>query len=135
MSDIDHFKNFNDTYGHAVGDQVLRIVADEIKKSVRDVDVAARYGGEELCVILPNTGKEGSMVIAERIRQNIEALRIPHETGDIQITCSVGVSCLPTNNPVDVKAFMKEADDAMYVAKDNGRNQTVFYTKPSEESS
>ncbi|MCO4784134.1 MAG: diguanylate cyclase [Candidatus Cloacimonetes bacterium] len=135
MSDIDHFKNFNDTYGHAVGDQVLRIVADEIKKSVRDADVAARYGGEELCVILPNTDKEGSIIIAERIRQNIEALRIPHETGDIKITCSVGVSCLPDNNPLDVKAFMKEADDALYVAKENGRNQTVFYTKSSEESS
>ncbi|PCJ17099.1 MAG: hypothetical protein COB02_14685 [Candidatus Cloacimonadota bacterium] len=135
MSDIDHFKNFNDTYGHAVGDHVLRIVSDQIKKSIRDVDVAARYGGEELCVILPNTGKEGSIMIAERIRKNIEDLRIPHETGDIKITCSVGVSCLPINNPVDVKAFMKEADDAMYIAKENGRNQTVFYTKPSEESS
>lgn len=134
MSDIDHFKNFNDTYGHEMGDRVLRLVADEIKKSVRSVDIAARYGGEELCVILPNTDKEGSLNIAERVRQNIESLKIPHEGEEIRITCSVGVSSIPENNPVDVKEFLKQADLALYEAKDNGRNQVVYYERKQGRS-
>jgi diguanylate cyclase (GGDEF)-like protein len=133
MSDIDHFKSFNDTYGHEMGDRVLRVVSDEIRRSVREVDIAARYGGEELCVILPNTGKEGSMVIAERIRKNIEDLRIPHEGKEITITVSIGVSSLPENNPADVKAFMKEADHALYIAKENGRNQVRYFTRRKDE--
>lgn len=128
MSDIDHFKNFNDTYGHDMGDKVLRLVSDQIKKSIRTSDIAARYGGEELCVILPNTDREGSMNIAERIRKNIENLRIPHDGEDITITCSIGVSSIPDNQPVDVKEFLKQADQALYEAKDKGRNQVRFYT-------
>ncbi len=129
MSDIDHFKNFNDTYGHAMGDKVLRIVSDEFRKTVRETDIAARYGGEELCVILPNTGKEGAMIIAERIRANIEGLKIDHETGPVRITTSIGVTSYPENKPADVAAFMKEADYALYMAKENGRNQVRFFSK------
>ena len=129
MSDIDHFKNFNDTYGHDMGDMVLRLVSDEIKKSIRNSDIAARYGGEELCVILPNTDREGSMHIAERIRKNIENLRIPHEGESITITCSIGVSSIPENQPVDVKEFLKQADQALYEAKNDGRNQVKFYKR------
>ena len=129
MSDIDHFKNFNDTYGHDMGDRVLRLVADEIKKSIRTSDIAARYGGEELCVILPNTDREGSLNIAERIRKNIENLRIPHDGEDITITCSIGVSTIPDNQPVDVKEFLKQADQALYEAKDKGRNQVKFFKR------
>ncbi len=129
MSDIDHFKNFNDRYGHDMGDRVLRIVSDQIKESIRNVDIAARYGGEELCVILPNTDKEGALVIAERVRQSIADLRIPHNGEELQITVSIGVSCIPENQPADVKDFMKQADDALYLAKDSGRNQVQFYSK------
>lgn len=129
MSDIDHFKGFNDQYGHEMGDRVLRMVSDQIKESVRNVDVAARYGGEELCVILPNTDKEGSLVIAERIRQNIENLRIPYKNEELRITCSIGVSSIPENQPQDVKSFMKQADEALYQAKENGRNQVRYYEK------
>jgi diguanylate cyclase (GGDEF)-like protein len=129
MSDIDHFKNFNDTYGHDVGDRVLRVVSDQIKESIRNVDIAARYGGEELCVILPNTDKEGALVIAERVRQSIADLRIPYNGEELQITVSIGVSCIPENQPMDVKEFMKQADDALYLAKDRGRNQVQFYSK------
>jgi len=129
MSDIDHFKGFNDQYGHEMGDRVLRMVSDQIKESVRNVDIAARYGGEELCVILPNTDKEGSLVIAERIRQNIENLRIPYKDEELKITCSIGVSSIPENQPADVKGFMKQADEALYEAKENGRNQVRYYEK------
>ena len=129
MSDIDHFKGFNDQYGHEMGDRVLRMVSDQIKESVRNVDIAARYGGEELCVILPNTDREGSMVIAERIRQNIENLRIPYKNEELKITCSIGVSSIPENQPSDVKSFMKQADEALYLAKENGRNQVRYYEK------
>ncbi len=129
MSDIDHFKSFNDTYGHDMGDMVLRLVSDEIKKSIRNSDIAARYGGEELCVILPNTDREGSMNIAERIRKNIENLRIPYEGESITITCSIGVSSIPDNQPVDVKEFLKQADQALYEAKNSGRNQVKFYKR------
>jgi diguanylate cyclase (GGDEF)-like protein len=129
MSDIDHFKIFNDTYGHQMGDRVLRMVSDEIKRSIRNVDIAARYGGEELCVILPNTGRDGAMLIAERVRSNIEALSIPYEGKEIKITVSIGVSSIPENQPPDVDSFIKEADHALYMAKEGGRNQVRFFTK------
>jgi diguanylate cyclase (GGDEF)-like protein len=129
MSDIDHFKQFNDTYGHAIGDRVLRIVSDQIKKSIREVDIAARYGGEELCVILPNTDKDGAMMIAERIRSNIAAIEVPHEGKVLRVTTSIGVSSIPENKPADVPAFMKEADHALYMAKQGGRNQVRFFSK------
>jgi len=85
-------------------------------------------------VILPNTDKEGSLNIAERVRQNIESLKIPHEGKEIRITCSVGVSSIPENNPVDVKEFLKQADLALYEAKDNGRNQVVYYERKQGRS-
>ncbi|MBW7877403.1 MAG: diguanylate cyclase [Candidatus Cloacimonetes bacterium] len=129
MTDIDHFKQFNDTYGHAVGDKVLRLASDQIKKSIRETDIAARYGGEELCVILPNTGKDGAMMIAERIRQNIAAIEYPYEGKVLKITTSIGVSSYPDNKPADVPAFMKEADHALYIAKESGRNQVRFFSK------
>ncbi|MBT3785335.1 diguanylate cyclase [bacterium] len=135
MSDIDHFKGFNDQYGHDVGDRVLRMVSDQIKESVRNVDIAARYGGEELCVILPNTDREGSMVIAERIRQNIESLRIPHKDEELTITVSIGVSSIPENRPTDVKGFMKQADEALFVAKENGRNQVRYWESEKDKNS
>ena len=97
MSDIDHFKNFNDTYGHDMGDMVLRLVSDEIKKSIRNSDIAARYGGEELCVILPNTDREGSMHIAERIKRILKIYVSPTRES-ITITCSIGVSSIQKIN-------------------------------------
>ena len=84
---------------------------------------------EKSCVILPNTDREGSMHIAERIRKNIENLRIPHEGESITITCSIGVSSIPENQPVDVKEFLKQADQALYEAKNDGRNQVKFYKR------
>ena len=95
MIDIDHFKKFNDTYGHQVGDQVLRLVAKVLQDSVRDVDLAARYGGEELIAVLPGTDLGGCAAVAERIRRRISDARLTRRTNGQEIssvTASIGVS-------------------------------------------
>jgi len=123
MTDIDHFKNFNDTWGHQVGDMVLREVAKIVRDSVRDTDVAARYGGEEFAVILPETDTDGAMLFAERIRQKVESADFPGPKGDLKVTMSVGVSSIPHNKPETPLEMIKLADEALYVCKHNGRNR------------
>lgn len=133
MTDIDHFKKFNDTYGHQTGDMVLREVAAIVRKSVRDTDIAARYGGEEFCVILPETDVEGAMLFAERLRESVQNAVFTGPTGDLKVTISVGVSSIPTNNPDTATEMIKFADDALYVCKENGRNRVEFAkNKPVE---
>ncbi|HPT44454.1 MAG TPA: diguanylate cyclase [Candidatus Rifleibacterium sp.] len=123
MTDIDHFKKFNDTYGHQTGDMVLREVARIVRGSVRDTDIAARYGGEEFAVILPETEPEGAMLFAERLRQSVEAAVFEGPTGGLQVTISVGVCSMPVNQPESATEMIKMADDALYVCKRNGRNR------------
>ncbi len=125
--DIDHFKIFNDTYGHQVGDEVLRRVSRTIQKQLRDTDIACRYGGEELVAILPGTGhfKNGAFLAAEKIRKAIEALRIPIEGNRaVNVTISTGVATYP-DNAVDKASLIEVADSALYVAKEGGRNQSI----------
>jgi diguanylate cyclase (GGDEF)-like protein len=124
MIDIDDFKSINDVYGHQQGDVVLRMVADVLRESSRDVDVAARYGGEEMALILPHTDLEGTYVIAERTRRAIEALQIPLLEGDrtLQITASVGAASSQDGNKDEL---ITAADNALYVAKRDGKNRTV----------
>jgi diguanylate cyclase (GGDEF)-like protein len=124
MLDIDNFKSVNDTYGHQQGDVVLRRVARVLADNSREVDRPARYGGEELAVILPRTDLEGAYAIAERIRTSIEALRIPRldKQGVLQVTASLGVT---SSNEGQKDALIAEADVALYEAKRLGKNRTV----------
>ncbi len=124
MIDLDRFKSVNDTYGHQAGDQCLKAVASEVYRLVkRPPDLVCRYGGEELAVVLPETNLEGALLIAERVRSHIENLLIESSEGRIQITASVGVSaCLP-NTQSSVHALVERADQALYRAKDRGRNR------------
>jgi diguanylate cyclase (GGDEF)-like protein len=126
MMDVDHFKRFNDTHGHQAGDLVLKSVGQAIGASVRKSDFAARYGGEEFAVILPFTPREGALIVAERIRARIEALRISWERQDLGVTISVG--CAEGSDPGHARAAVKllrNADDALYDAKEGGRNRVV----------
>lgn len=136
MFDIDHFKSFNDTYGHAYGDYVLISVAKIIKNSIRAQDMASRYGGEEFTVMLPNTLKEDALQVAERIRTNIENMDFEYEGKKVKVTISGGVSVFDVEeNPVSsAKEFVEQADKALYVSKTSGRNRITFADKEIIES-
>jgi diguanylate cyclase (GGDEF)-like protein/PAS domain S-box-containing protein len=121
VMDVDHFKDINDAYGHAIGDAVLTAVADAIRQSVRTGDFVARFGGEEFIALLPDTGLAGAAVVAEKIRATIEAT--PNATGRA-VTLSIGVSeAVPTDEDMDVS--MRRADACLYRAKRGGRNRVV----------
>ncbi|NLI78849.1 MAG: diguanylate cyclase [Candidatus Riflebacteria bacterium] len=126
LLDVDHFKKFNDTYGHQEGDRVLKTVARLLEKSVREVDIPARYGGEEFIVICPEKDAEGSMVPAQRIRTAIEGFDFRIGGARVPITVSLGVSCYPeqARNKFDLILF---ADTALYTSKESGRNRATLY--------
>lgn len=124
--DVDHFKKFNDTYGHPEGDRVLKTVARLLEKSVREVDIAARYGGEEFVVICPEKNGEGSLVPAERIRSAIENYDFRIDGKSVPITVSVGVACYPEQARSKAELIQK-ADYALYYSKSNGRNRATLF--------
>ena len=123
MLDIDDFKTVNDTYGHQQGDIVLSKVASVLRELSRDIDEPARYGGEEMAVILPQTDLEGAELAAERMRQAIEALQIERIDGEdpLGVTASFGVASLP-ECAKDKESLIAEADAALYRAKRGGKN-------------
>ncbi|WP_276780796.1 diguanylate cyclase DgcA [Treponema succinifaciens] len=138
MFDIDFFKKFNDTYGHACGDYVLKKVAEIISDSIREEDLASRYGGEEFTVLLCNAGKDEAMLVAERIRKRIEQTTVFYEGHNMQITISGGISVFNVEtNPVrSAKILVDQADKALYVSKRTGRNRvTVFDPSSQNENS
>lgn len=124
--DIDHFKHYNDTHGHPQGDELLRTLAELLRKSIRKSDLACRYGGEEFALILPETGKKTAYSLAERIRKAISEHPFPFR--EIQpmgaLTVSIGVSMFPVDHK-EIDGLIKKADDALYRAKDEGRNRVV----------
>ncbi|HEX8417128.1 MAG TPA: PleD family two-component system response regulator [Methylobacterium sp.] len=126
MLDIDRFKTINDTFGHEAGDEVLKAFADRIRTHTRGIDIVARYGGEEIVIILPDAGVEGAHTIAERIRERIEAVpfSIQRDTREVSVTVSIGVAGRHADDagPADM---LKRADIALYRAKDSGRNRVV----------
>ena len=123
LIDIDFFKKFNDTYGHQAGDAVLKQVAEQIKKSVRSTDIVCRYGGEEMSVILTNTGKEEAIITAQKICDAIASKPFKlSNTLERNVTISLGVSTFPQNGQTPTE-LIEYADKGLYVAKDNGRNQ------------
>ncbi|WP_432822546.1 diguanylate cyclase [Trichloromonas sp.] len=123
MVDVDHFKRVNDTYGHQQGDVVLKTLADQMKSLLRDYDLAARFGGEEFALILPETDLEEAVHVANRLRCNISELRFPGENHDIRLTISLGIATYPHNKVRSVDDLIREADRALYNAKEKGRNR------------
>lgn len=122
MLDIDHFKRINDTYSHAVGDQVLKILAKRCKANLRDLDILGRYGGEEFAILLPDTDQQEAQQIAERLRQNMNTKPVKTDKGQIELTISLGVAFANREIP-DMAILLDWADTAMYRAKQAGRNR------------
>lgn len=127
MLDLDHFKAVNDQYGHPAGDAVLIALANQIQKSIRNIDALARYGGEEFAIIMPETDCDGAQIIAERIRRDVEAMEVDVGNQVVKKTVSIGIACF-TNGEADesADAFLIRADDALYQAKHSGRNRVVL---------
>jgi len=131
MFDIDHFKSFNDSYGHLTGDQVLRLVAMTLKQTIKGQDITARYGGEEFAVVLPSTGLRQALTVADHIRRAVMAKELKKKsTGEIlgRVTISVGVSLLKPGDDTD--SLLERADACLYSAKRNGRNRAICEVDP-----
>ncbi|MBA6390318.1 GGDEF domain-containing protein [Colwellia sp. BRX10-3] len=128
IADIDNFKHINDTYGHLVGDDVLRIISEQLSQTLRKIDVVGRWGGEEFVMLLPETTASQTLIIVERIRKNIAAISFPISTtsGTFTTTISFGICELPLKNKT-IEDYIKGADKALYQAKANGRNQSVIF--------
>jgi diguanylate cyclase (GGDEF)-like protein len=128
MLDLDHFKKINDHYGHPVGDVVLKGVSEAIQNSIRDCDFAARYGGDEFAVVLPETELKGAAMAAERMRKAVEDLEIATNGIDIDVSISIGVTCYHTlADKKDKSEIISEADKALYKSKKKGRNKTCLH--------
>lgn len=126
MIDVDHFKTVNDTYGHDVGDSVLRTLAEACVDRLRNVDIVGRMGGEEFALILPETDPQGAKLTVERLREYLGELAVPIDSGTLKVTVSAGVTTV--HDPRDsIEAALKRADEALYEAKGSGRNKTVTY--------
>ncbi|MBU1929802.1 MAG: GGDEF domain-containing protein [Candidatus Omnitrophota bacterium] len=126
MIDIDYFKDLNDRYGHLVGDVILKEVSRIIKDNIRQIDILGRYGGEEFCLALPETEKEEAKFAAERIREAIEDALIRAYDEDLRITLSVGIAVFP-GDAQDTDALIDRADQALYKAKQSGRNKVCIH--------
>jgi len=129
MVDVDNFKQFNDTYGHLVGDVILRRVAGIIRETLRQIDFIGRYGGEELSIILVETDKQQAAFAAQRIRRAIESSRVKAYDEELSVTVSIGVSGFPADS-LSMGALVERADQALYRAKTSGKNQVCFYSPP-----
>jgi len=132
MLDIDHFKTFNDRYGHDVGDLVLKQVAERLMTAVREVDVVARYGGEEFLLVLPSTHLAGALTVADRVWRSVGEREFSISEGRTErITISLGVALYPSRGVANRDALLKAADRALYRAKDDGRDRIcVFQEAP-----
>ena len=131
MTDIDHFKNFNDSFGHLTGDQVLRLVASSVKQNVKGQDTAARYGGEEFAIILPNTVLRSAIVVGDHIRRAVMTKELmKRSTGEHlgRVTVSIGVATLKKSDTA--QSFIERTDNCLYAAKRHGRNRVMSETDP-----
>jgi diguanylate cyclase len=135
MTDIDHFKNFNDSFGHLTGDQVLRLVAMSVKQNVKGQDTAARYGGEEFAIVLPNTVLRSAIVVADHIRRAVMTKELmKRSTGEQlgRVTISIGVATLHKNETA--QCLIGRADACLYAAKRHGRNRVMCETDPEVQT-
>ena len=127
MCDIDKFKSVNDTYGHQAGDAVLKQFAEILQREVREIDRVGRYGGEEFLVLLPGTVLDAAVTFAERVRTAVEAHTFAFDGGSIQRTVSCGVAAWPHPRVGSCEGLIRAADDALYVAKETGRNRVIRF--------
>jgi len=136
MMDLDHFKEFNDIYGHETGDRILRTFAKTASRAIREANLAARYGGEEFVVMLPETGPEACMLVAERIRHAVERMVVPSGTDKPlpQLTVSLGIAIYPDHGH-SVDEVLQAADKALYESKRAGRNRSTLYIPQEEPAS
>jgi diguanylate cyclase (GGDEF)-like protein len=125
LFDLDHFKQINDSFGHLAGDNVLQLLTKEVQKEIRASDSLARYGGEEFVVILSRTNLEGALEYAERIRIRVEKISHPNLGHKKNVTISIGVVGYTPSESLE--SLLSKADEALYVAKTNGRNRVEFY--------
>jgi diguanylate cyclase (GGDEF)-like protein len=130
MVDIDHFKSLNDTYGHHVGDTVLRQVTSLLIKDMREVDTVARYGGEEFVIILPDASEQEAVSVAQRLRKAVQSssFQIEGMEGDERLTISIGIAVYGRDATCRQK-LIEHADAALYAAKSRGRNQVLTYSQ------
>ena len=126
MLDIDNFKAFNDTYGHQAGDAVLKGISQVLKDSVRITDTVARYGGEEFVILMPETNVDGTEIVAERIRKNVEETEFVYRNEKMNVTVSIGLASYPQEGIASEEDILKAADIALYKAKEAGRNRVVM---------
>ncbi|UQZ88336.1 hypothetical protein C4J81_03590 [Deltaproteobacteria bacterium Smac51] len=129
MMDVDFFKKYNDTYGHSMGDECLKIVATALKSTMaRAGDFVARYGGEEFAAILPNTDEHGARIMAERILESVRACGVPHSKSSVAdcVTISIGATSGYIWNSQSGEDFIRKADEALYLSKQNGRNRYTY---------
>ncbi len=126
MIDIDYFKNYNDTYGHLVGDVVLRDIVALLKENTRELDLVGRFGGEEFCVVLPETKPEEALRVSERIRDVVEKHKFKAYDEETDVTISMGIASFP-DRAKTVDELIDNADKALYTAKDSGRNRVCVY--------
>ncbi len=134
MTDIDHFKSFNDKYGHLTGDQVLRLVALAVKQNVKGQDVAARYGGEEFVIALPKTDLQSALTVADHIRRAVMTKELMKRSSGERlgrVTISIGVALLRPNETA--QSLIERADNCLYAAKRNGRNRVICEADPEED--
>ncbi|HUP46446.1 MAG TPA: GGDEF domain-containing protein [Thermoanaerobaculia bacterium] len=129
MLDIDHFKSVNDTYGHTAGDHVLQSVGKLLRESCRVYDVPGRYGGEEFCILLPETRLDSTTVVANRIRERLEVTDVPVAGTSVAVTASIGVATLEggLDSVLTGTALIDRADRALYSAKQRGRNRVELW--------
>jgi diguanylate cyclase (GGDEF)-like protein len=122
MLDVDHFKSINDTYGHNIGDLVLKMLADDCVANLRSNDVVARWGGEEFCLILPHTDRDTAVSIAEKLRTAIARSALKVRGAEVSVTVSIGISAVQASDEIHA-AVLERADNALYDAKESGRNR------------
>jgi diguanylate cyclase (GGDEF)-like protein len=133
VCDIDHFKRVNDTYGHDVGDVVIRGFGDVLKRVKRDTDAVGRFGGEEFVIVCEETDERGAALLAERIRGELEATKFHTELGPLSVTCSVGVAPFPAAGQ-SWETLFKATDEALYASKRGGRNRVTVWTSKLSSS-
>ncbi len=130
LIDVDRFKAINDTYGHPIGDVVLKAIAQALQDSIRRSDTACRFGGEEFALIMPGASDENIYRVAERIRKKITRLALPQLPENHPLTVSIGIRRVPRGDLSDAQQIVSEADEALYAAKRNGRNRTEIFDGP-----
>jgi diguanylate cyclase (GGDEF)-like protein len=135
LMDIDYFKNLNDTYGHLCGDYVLKTVAQLLKSNVRATDLVARYGGDELAVMLIETNTKSALEVAEKLKQAVASHAFQWQTQKLSVNVSIGLASAPAQGVQDASDLVNGADRALYQAKKAGRNAVIVFAQEKDKAS